>query len=64
MNEFLPIDYRKVIAEEIRKKEIWLGQGKAETMERYREVTGEIKGLKGALDKFNNVMKSYGENDE
>ena len=64
MNQFLPEDYRGVIEKEIRKLEIWLGEGKADTYERYKETTGKIKGLKESLDMFNNVMKMHGEDDD
>ena len=63
MSEFLPDDYRKAILEEIRRKEIWLGDGKAESIERYREVAGRIKGLKNSLDIFKNVIKMHGVED-
>lgn len=64
MNEFLPEDFRKEVSEEIRKLEVWLGEGKADSYERYKEVTGKIKGFKQTLDKFNNVMKMHGEDDD
>lgn len=63
MNEYLPDDYRKAILEEIRRKEIWLGEGKAESYERYREMAGRIKGLKDSLDTFKNVIKMHGVED-
>jgi hypothetical protein len=61
MNEFLPEDFRKEIEKEIRKKEVWLGEGKATDFERYKEETGRVKGLKQSLDIFNSVMKMHGE---
>jgi hypothetical protein len=64
MNEFLPEDFRKEVGKEIRKLEVWLGEGKADSYERYKEVTGKIKGLKESLEKFNHVMKMHGEDDD
>jgi len=64
MIEYIPEEYRRVILEEIRAKEVWLGEGKAESFERYKEVTGQIKGLKASLSRFQYVLIKSGVEDE
>lgn len=61
MHEFLPEDYRKKVNEQIRKREEQLGNGKADTYPRYREIVGQIKGMKEALKLFGESLKEYGE---
>jgi hypothetical protein len=64
MNEFLPEDYRKIVNNEIQKRMEMIGKGKAETYPRYREMVGQIRGLKDALELFGKAMKDYGEDDD
>lgn len=61
---YLQEDYTKAIRGQIRELEEYLGQGKAESYERYKELTGKVAGLKKALELFNDVAKRHGEIDE
>lgn len=53
--------YTKAIRDAIREKEVFIGAGKAESFEMYRNKCGEVAGLKKALDLFNDVVKRHGE---
>jgi len=60
MDDYLPDDYRKVIADRIKKHSEYLSKGKAENFERYREVVGILTGLKEALEDFNKCVQMRG----
>ena len=64
MHDLFPEYFRKKIMDEIREKEVWLGKGKADSHERYRQVTGEISGLQRSLEIHSKAMKAYGENED
>lgn len=61
---YLSQDYKKAVTDEIRQLEEFLGQGKAESFERYKELTGKVSGLRQALVVFNDVVKRHGEIDD
>jgi len=58
---YLQEDYRKAAQKEIRELEIFLGQGKAEDQNRYREIVGRIWGLKKSIELLTDVTKNHGE---
>ena len=64
MIEFITDAYRKDVRLEINKHAEYLAAGKAESFERYREVTGKIAGLKDALAIYQRCMKMHGDYDD
>lgn len=61
---YLSQEYAKAINERIRKIEKQLGEGKADSHERYKELVGKISGLKSALELFNETAKRHGDIDD
>ncbi|MGH1372977.1 MAG: hypothetical protein ACRBBW_13135 [Cellvibrionaceae bacterium] len=57
-------DFKKAVNEKIQQLSQKVSDGKVESFERYKELTGQIAGLKKALDISNDVAKRRGELEE
>ena len=53
--------YKQALKQEIDKRVKSISSGKADSFARYKEVTGEIRGLKMALTTLDNCLKRAGE---
>lgn len=58
-NYGLMADYRHGIAELIQQKREFLGDGKAKNHEEYKDITGQIRGLKAAAALFDEIVNRY-----
>ncbi len=57
-------DFKKAVGEKIKQLSGRVAAGKVDSFERYKEITGQIAGLKTALDISNDVAKRRGEQEE
>ncbi len=65
MSEFITDDYRNSVGKAINKHAEYLAAGKAESIERYREVVGKISGLKDSLAIYTQcIKKMHGDEDD
>jgi hypothetical protein len=54
-------EFSRAIAKAVADKSSFLTAGKAESFERYKELAGEMRGLRVAEELFKNVLKRAGE---
>jgi hypothetical protein len=54
-------EFKRAIDKAIAEKAAFISAGKAESFERYKELVGEIRGLKAAADLLKDVIKRHGE---
>ena len=64
MSDFLWDRYHRSLQSRIKKHTEYLSSGKADSYERYKEVTGIIAGLKEALAELKDCLKKAGLEDE
>lgn len=57
-------DYNRAIAKAVAEKSEFISSGKVESFDRYKELAGEIRGLKLAGSLFKDVIKRHGDIDD